>query len=127
MELTIYASNTDQLHQILEQILLIFDPVVQIQKNDAAWDWTKISQVELVGINNEENYPISTDRRIINWSLNFMMPIYLSAPLDLKNNVVDSIIMQIGNLDKMTFMEFDDEGNVQPFEPSDVYAMVVVE
>ena len=115
LELSIYASNTNQLHQILEQILLIFDPIVQIQKNDAAWDWSKITHVELTGINNEENYPAGGDRRMLTWSLNFMMPIYLSAPLDLKQNVVKNIIIQMGDLSSMNLMEFDEDGNAQVF------------
>ena len=35
MELSIYASNTDQMYQILEQILILFDYDLQVQFNDA--------------------------------------------------------------------------------------------
>jgi hypothetical protein len=115
-ELSLYASNTDQLHQILEQILLIFDPTVQIQKNDASFDWTKISHVELMGINNEENYPSGSERRMVVWSLNFMVPAYLSAPLELKNNIISNIIIQMGNLDTMHLMEYDEDGNPHVFD-----------
>lgn len=116
MELSIYASNTDQLHQILEQILLIFDPFVQIQKNDKLFDWTRLTQVELVGINNEENYPVSQDKRIVQWSLNFSMPIYLSAPLDIKDTIINEIIVRLGNLDGFSLYEYDDNGDLQPFQ-----------
>lgn len=124
MELSIYASNTDQLHQILEQILMIFDPIVQIQKNDSSFDWTKITHVELIGIANEENYPIGTDRRIINWTLTFNMPIYLSAPLELKHNIVKDIVIQLGNLDTMQLNEYDENGNLVPF--GETFAMINV-
>jgi hypothetical protein len=106
MELGIYASNTDQLHQILEQILLLFDPTVQIQKNDKALDWTRLTHVELTGINNEENYPMGQDKRIVQWSLNFTMPINLSAPMELRDNIIQEIILRIGNMNGFVVMDY---------------------
>lgn len=114
-ELSIYTSNTFQLHQILEQILILFDPMLQIQTSDASWDWTKITQVELQGINNEENYPMGTDRRMIVWSLNFMIPIYLTTPLDVKDEIVHRVITRIGDLDGFNISEYDENGELQPF------------
>lgn len=124
MELSIYASNTQQMHQILEQILVLFNPDVQIQKSDGEFDWTKITKVELVGINNEENYPIGTDRRVIIWTLNFMVPIFLSIPAAAKDEIVRKIILQIGDLSAMNLTEVDDNGELQPF--SDPYATLEI-
>lgn len=124
-ELAIYASNTDQLHQILEQILLVFDPVLQIQLSDAPFDWTKITHIELTGINNEENYPVGQDRRILVWSLNFVMPIYLSAPMDLKRNVIEQINLRFGHLDSMALNEVGSDGELVPF--SEVWGITVAE
>jgi hypothetical protein len=115
MELSIYASNTDQLHQILEQLMIIFDPFLQIQKNDKEFDWTRLTSVELTGISNEENYPVSQDKRMIQWSLSFTLPIYISAPLDLKDNIVKEIVVRLGNLDGFVLQEFDQNGDLQPF------------
>ena len=120
MELSIYASNTQQIHQILEQILVLFNPDVQIQKSDGEFDWTKITKVELVGINNEENYPMGSDRRMIVWTLNFMVPIFLSIPAAVKDEVVRKIVIQIGDLGSMSLNEVDENGELQPF--SDPYA-----
>jgi hypothetical protein len=127
VDLTLYASNTEQLHQMLEQILVLFDPTLQIQKTDSAFDWTKITTVELTGINNEENYPASTDRRIINWSLNFEMPIYLSLPGDLRKQLVEKIFIQLGDLDGFVVGEVDENGNVAPFTADHDYGTTVVE
>jgi hypothetical protein len=98
MELAIYASNTDQHFQIMEQILLLFNPGLQVQLNDAPFDWTKITTIELIGIRLEQNYPSQTDRRIIQSSLDFQFPIYLSAPAELKNNYVRDVYARIGKL-----------------------------
>lgn len=115
IDLTIYASNTDQMHQILEQILPLFDPTLQIQLSDAAYDWTKLTSVELTNIMNDENYPSGTDKRIINWTLSFRVPIYISFPVDIKNEMVRSIVIQLGDLEGFNIDEVDENGNLAPF------------
>lgn len=117
VELSIYSSNTDQMHQILEQILLLFDPVLQIQLSDAPFDWTKITTIELTGINNEENYPLGTDRKILVWSLNFLIPIYLSAPMEIKDELVREINIRLGNMNGWApqLQEVDQDGELLPF------------
>lgn len=116
VDLSIYASNTNQLHQILEQLLMLFDPVLQIQTSDAAFDWTKITTVELQGINNEENYPPGGDRRLLQWSLNFIIPIYISAPVDIKDEMVRKIIIHLGDMKGFQVNEYDEDGNLVPFQ-----------
>lgn len=115
IELSIYASNTQQLHQILEQILVLFNPDLQIQKSDGPFDWTRITRVELTDIANEENYPSGQDRRIIVWSLSFLVPIYLSIPMGVKDDLVRKVIIQIGDLAAMNVNEVDENGELQPF------------
>lgn len=126
-ELSIYASNTQQLHQILEQILMIFDPVLQIQTSDAAFDWTKITTVELTGINNEENYPPGGDRRILQWTLNFDIPIYISSPIDIKDELVKKIVLRYGDLDNFHINEFDENGNQVPFRDGFDWGSTVID
>lgn len=115
MELTIYASNVQQLHQILEQILVLFNPDLQIQKSDAPFDWTKLTKVELTDIANEENYPAATDRRILTWTLTFELPIFLSVPMGVKDDLVRKIILQIATGGPQTVLEVDESGNITPF------------
>jgi hypothetical protein len=115
MELTIYASNTQQMHQILEQILVLFNPDLQIQKSDAPFDWTKLTKVELTDISNEENYPSATEKRIMVWTLTFGMPIFLSIPMGVKDDLVRKIIIQIGTGDFSDIVEVGEDGNIQPF------------
>jgi len=115
VELTMYAPNTQQRDQILEQILVLFNPDIQIQKSDGEFDWTRLTKVELTDIANEENYPSSTERRMIVWTLTFDIPIYLSIPLGVKNDLVRKIIIQIGSLDSMVVNEVDVDGQILPF------------
>jgi hypothetical protein len=123
MELAFYASNTEQMHQMIEQILILFDPVLQLQTSEAPFDWTKITSVELTGINNEENYPIGTERRIIVWSFNFVVQIYLSAPMDIRDDIIREINIRLGNMNGMALNEVDADGELQPFQ--EVYGPLI--
>jgi hypothetical protein len=114
VELSIMASNLDQMYQILEQILVLFNPDLQIQKSDSPLDWTMISSVELVGISNEENYPIAATNRTIIWSLTFKLPIFISIPMGVRDDLVRKISIDIANGTTRT-MEVDSEGNIVPF------------
>lgn len=125
LELSIYASNTQQMHQILEQILVLFNPDLQIQKSDGEFDWTRITKVELTDIANEENYPSATDRRMIVWTLSFEVPIYLSIPMGVKDDLVRKIVIQIASLGSMMVNEVDADGQLLPF--GDPIAKVVVD
>lgn len=115
VELTIFASNTQQMHQILEQILVLFNPDIQIQKSDAPFDWTKLTKVELTDIANEENYPSATDKRMIVWTLTFGMPIFISVPMGVKDDLVRRVIIQIGVGDYSGISEVDENGEIIPF------------
>ena len=115
VELDIYASSTQQLHQILEQLLILFDPQLQIQTTDATFDWTKITTVTLSSIVNGENYPAGENRRVISWTLGFDVPIYISAPLDVSNDVVKKITITYGDLDGFTPDEVNEDGSLAPF------------
>ena len=116
MELSVYASNTLQMHQILEQILILFDPILQIQTNDKPFDWSRLTYVELTGINNEENYPSGSEKRIITWSFNFMIPIWLSPPMAVKDELVRKIKITLGDLAGFNLLEVDEYGQPQPFQ-----------
>lgn len=95
VDLTLYTSNIDQHFQILEQILVFFNPTLEIQTGDSAFDWTKIVSVELSNVTFNENYPAGTDRRKIQTTLSFYVPIWISPPADLKRNLVQKIFARL--------------------------------
>jgi hypothetical protein len=98
-DVSIWTSNQEQRFQILEQLLSVFDPVIQIQSTDAQFDWKKLTMVELIGVGFEDNYPIGTDRRMLITTLNFEMPIRLGVPDEVKSNFVKDILVRIGTVD----------------------------
>ena len=95
-DLSIFTSNRDEHLQILEQIMMFFDPVLQIQKTDNPFDWTRITTVELLSVDFEENYPAGTDRRIIQSTCRFVVPVYIGVPAKIKNNWIKDINLRVG-------------------------------
>lgn len=99
MELAIFTSNLDEHFQILEQLLVLFNPQIDIQTSDDNFDWTRIVSVKLVGINNELNYPSGPERRIIQSSLQFQVEVYLAVPAKLREDFIKSIQLRVGVVD----------------------------
>lgn len=100
MELSINTTNTDNQLQMLEQILLLFNPSLQIQLSDAFGDQSAIMEVELQDIALDENYPAGNDQRIISSMLTFTYTLYLSGPVDLRNEIIKEIQVRFGEIDE---------------------------
>lgn len=95
IELSVYTSNLDTHWQILEQILMLFDPSVQIERSDAPYDWAKNVIVTLTDVDFDENYPAGPDRRKMQSTLRFQIPIWIESPAAYKNDVVKTIKLRI--------------------------------
>jgi hypothetical protein len=95
-ELNVWASNQDQHYQMMEQILSLFDPFLQIQLNDEMFDWRKISTIELIDVRFEETIPSGTERRLIQSILSFNIPIHLSMPALVHDKFVKKIFLRVG-------------------------------
>lgn len=95
----LWSTNTDQKLQILEQILMLFNPSLEIQTTDNYVDWTSLSVVEIANINfSSRTIPTGTDSEIDVATLNFTTPIYISPPTKVKKlGVVTQIIASIYN------------------------------
>lgn len=103
MELSINTSNTDHHFQILEQILLLFNPSLQIQVSDVFGNQQSHIEVFLLTINLDENYPAATDTRIVSSSLGFQFISYIASPVNLKTEIIKSIQIRINNAMKDGF------------------------
>jgi hypothetical protein len=97
LNLDIWTSNTNQKMQILEQILTLFNPALEIQSTDNYIDWTSLSTVELESVSwSSRSIPVGTDDPIDICSLRFGLPIWISSPAKVKKlGVVERIIMSI--------------------------------
>lgn len=112
VDLSIYCSNDDQRLQILEHILPLFDPQLSLQTSDAPFDWTRITTVQLERINNDTPAPVGTDRRIVQSTLSFSLPIYLDTPADVRKDYVNKILMRIAAVDTLATDSFEIIGDI---------------
>lgn len=108
MKADIWTSNTDQKLQLLEQILVFFNPSFEIQTTDNYIDWTSLSVINLKTASfSSRTIPVGTESDIDICSLDFSMPIYISTPAKVKKlGVVQNIIMNI----------FTESGDIQSLE-----------
>lgn len=95
----IWSSNTDQKLQILEQILMLFNPSLEIQTTDNYIDWTSLSVVNLDRVSfSNRTLPVGIDSEIDVATLEFSTPIFISLPVKVKKlGVVTNIIANIFN------------------------------
>ena len=97
----IWSTNTEQKLQIMEQILMLFNPSLEIQTTDNYIDWTSLSVVDLESVNfSSRSMPTGTESEIDVGSLSFTTPIYISPPVKVKKlGVITNIIMSMFNED----------------------------
>jgi hypothetical protein len=97
LRVDIWSSSTDQKLQILEQILMLFNPSLEIQTTDNYIDWTSLTVVDLTQVTfSSRTVPVGTATEIDIATLSLSTPIYLSPPAKVKRlGVVTNIISNI--------------------------------
>ena len=95
----IWTSNTDQKLQLLEQILVLFNPSLEMQTTDNFIDWTSITVVNLENVQwSNRSVPVGVDSEIDIATLTFSVPIYISPPTKVrKMGVITNIITSMFN------------------------------
>tara|TARA_B100002019_G_scaffold292620_1_gene316389 strand:- start:4721 stop:6160 length:1440 start_codon:yes stop_codon:yes gene_type:complete len=97
MKVDIWSTNTEQKLQILEQILVLFNPSLEIQTTDNYVDWTSLSVVHLESMTfSSRAIPVGVDSEIDVADMTFTTPIYISPPVKVKRlGVIANIITSI--------------------------------
>ena len=93
----IWSTNTDQKLQILEQILVLFRPAMEIQTTNNYIDWTSLSYVELTGTTwSSRQIPQGTENDIDISNLTFTTPVWISPPAKVKKlGIITKIIANV--------------------------------
>ena len=131
VNLDIWTSNTNQKLQLLEQLLTLFNPSLEIQSTENFIDWTSLSVMYLEQVTwSSRSIPQGTDDAIDIATLRFIMPIYISPPAKVKKlGVVEKIVASVfdGNGD-MAEAIFDSDlllGTRQKFTPFNYQALLI--
>jgi hypothetical protein len=120
----IWSSNTDQKLQLLEQILVLFRPAMEIQTTDNFIDWTSLSYIELSGMTwSSRAIPQGVEQDIEIAQLEFTAPIWLSTPVKVKKlGIITNIIANIFTEPTGSIGDspYDDEGYFTGRQPTAV-------
>jgi hypothetical protein len=97
INLDIWTSNTNQKFQLLEQIIPLFNPALEIQSTDNFIDWTSLSVVELESSRwSSKTIPVGTEDPIDIATLTFKLPIWITSPAKVKKlGVVERIVASV--------------------------------
>ena len=97
INLDIWTSNTNQKMQLLEQILVLFNPSLEIQSTDNYIDWTSLTVCNLESTKwSSKVIPIGTENPIDIATLTFSIPIWISSPAKVKKlGVVERVIASV--------------------------------
>jgi hypothetical protein len=124
MNCDIWTSNTDQKLQLLEQILVLFNPTLNIQTTSNGLDWSRLAYVEMtntiwssrsVGSNIDDIVDVAT--------LTFEMPIWINPPAKVKQQkLIHTVLNQLYNLDDA---DLDAFRNQEPFDTSSLQYTVI--
>lgn len=97
INLDIWTSNTNQKFQLLEQIIPLFNPALEIQSTDNFIDWTSLTVVELASTRwSSKTIPVGTEDPIDVATLTFKIPIWITSPAKVKKlGVVERIVASV--------------------------------
>lgn len=95
--LDIWTSNTEQKLQLLEQILPLFNPDLELQSTDNFVDWTSLSHIILEDTSwTSRSIPQGTEDTIDVSTLTFKLPMWLSLPAKVKKlGVIQTIVASL--------------------------------
>jgi len=131
VNLDIWTSNTNQKLQLLEQLLTLFNPSLEIQSTENFIDWTSLSVMYLEQVTwSSRSIPQGTDDPIDIATLRFVMPIYISPPAKVKKlGVVEKIIASVydgtGDLNEAIYDSDLLMGTRQKFTPFNYQTLLI--
>lgn len=97
VKVDLWSTSTEQKLQILEQVLVLFNPSLEIQTTDNYIDWTSLSVVDLTNIVfSSRSIPTGTNLAIDIATITLETPIWLTPPAKVKKlGVVTTIVSSI--------------------------------
>ena len=128
----LYSGSIYQKWQILEQILTLFNPSLEIQSTDNYIDWTSLTTVYLEDINWSSRTigAGNTEAAIDIATLTFRLPMYISSPAKVKKlGVVERIVASIYDANGDASLAITDNdlllGTRQAFTPFNYQVLLI--
>ena len=127
MNCDVWTSNTDQKLQLLEQILVLFNPTLDIRTSNNIIDWSALSHVEMTSTNwSSRSVGSSIDDIIDVSTLSFDIPVYINPPAKIqRQRLIHTVINELYSL---TDEDLEDFKENLPFNKSTLeYTIVTYE
>lgn len=127
MNCDLWCSNTDQKLQMMEQILVLFNPTLNIRTTNNPFDWSALSYVEMTNtIWSSRSVGSNIDDIIDVATLTFQMPVFINPPAKVKQQkLIHTLINKLYSLDDEDLDNFE---NNDPFDNSTLkYTLVTFE
>jgi hypothetical protein len=124
LKVDIWSSSTEQKLQILEQILVLFNPSLEIQTTDNYIDWTSLSVLNLNDINwSSRSVPVGADSPIEVATLTLETPAWLSPPAKVKRlGIVTKIINNVFHASQQSNDSYIEGLASDPIGPTQLFA-----
>lgn len=110
MQVDVWTNNTSIKEQLLEQILTLYNPSIEIQTSNNPLDWTVLSLIELQDQISwtSRTIPVGTDNPIDVMTLSFKMPIWINPPAKVqKQKIIEEIVTNIIQGEKESSEQWD--------------------
>lgn len=122
MKADLWTSNTDQKLQLVEQMLVLFNPSLEIQTTDNYLDWTSLTTVNLDDINySSKSVPQGVDTAIDICTMTFTLPIWISPPAKVKKlgvikSIISNVFTESGSVAELEGLSFNRMDEPYPIE-----------
>lgn len=106
----LWTTNTDTKLQLLEQIMVLFNPSLQLQSNDNPLDWSNVFEVELTSIVwSNRSIPTGVEDQLDITSMTFEVPIWISPPAKvMKQKIIQKIVADIYTVSTMSDLGYNE-------------------
>ena len=95
MAVDLWSNNESVKEQIIEQIMVLYNPAIEIQTSNNPLDWTVLSYIELQDSIawSSRSIPIGTENPIDVLTMTFKFPIWINPPAKVKKQqIIENII-----------------------------------
>ena len=123
-QLDMWTSNQDQKMQLMEQIMMLFNPSIDLQTSDNPLDWTAITFVEMQDAItwSSKTVPFGTDEQIDVASMQFLIPYWINPPAEVtRRKAIETIIV---NMRSVAELPTDDSD--YSWEQGDLLAQTII-
>ena len=130
VKVDIWSANTEQKLQILEQILVLFNPSLEIQTTDNYIDWTSLSVLTLENqVWSSRSIPQGVEQDIDILNMTFSAPIWITPPAKVKKlGIITKIISNVFSIEKgIIQLDFSNPNAANVFNNPDAVVTVTTE